>query len=141
MLDGHFRYRDEVRREAEQQLERSPQDPQPHWTLALLAVLANRPDEAARHFATLQALLPDNPWPAAYRSVVTLAGWNPWSAAAVADAAHASTPDPLLLALGDLSGVLGGALWRIPSALQSLPLAVERVEQALEAGDQGQASS
>ena len=141
MLDGHFRYRDEVRREAERQLERSPQDPQPHWTLALLAVLANRPEEAARHFATLQALLPDNPWPAAYRSVVTLAGWNPWSAAAVADAAHASTPDPLLLALGDLSGVLGGALWRIPSALQSLPLAVERVEQALEAGDQEQASS
>ena len=141
MLDGHFGYREEVRREAERQLQQSPQDPGPHWTLALLAVLANRPSEAARHFASLQTLLPDNPWPAAYRSVVTLAGWNPWTASAVADAAHARMPNPLLLALADLSGVVGGALWRIPSALESVPLAIDQVEEALRAGDQEQASS
>ena len=40
----------------------------------------------------------------------------------------------LLDALGDLSGVLGGAVWRLPGAVQSVPLAVERVEQTL-AGD------
>ena len=141
MVDGHFGYREEVRRQAEQQLQQSPQDPSPRWTLALLAVLANRPAEAARHFASLQTLLPENPWPAAYRSVVTLAGWNPWAASAVADAAHARTPNPLLLALADLSGVLGGALWRLPSALESLPLAIDQVEEALQAGAQEQASS
>ena len=134
MLDGHFGYRVSVERQALQRLEQDPADAQAHWTLALLAVLANRPQQAADHFAALQTLLPENPWPAAYRSVVLLAGWNPWSAAAVADAAAFTTPDPLLDALGDLSGVLGGAVWRLPGAVQSVPLAVERVEQTL-AGD------
>ena len=104
-------------------------------------MLANRPDEAARHFAVLERLEPNNPWPAAYRSVVSLAGWNPWSAAAVADAANARSPDPILQALGDLGGVLGGAIWRIPTALSTVPRAVERVEKALRETAQEQASS
>ena len=73
--------------------------------------------------------------------MVLLARWNSWSAASVADAANRSIPDPLLKALGDLSGVLGGALWRLPSALDSVPAAVERVERALTPADQEQASS
>ena len=141
MLDGHFTYRGDVREKAEQQQLLNPEDPQPQWSLALLAVLANRPDEASRHFAVLERLEPNNPWPAAYRSVVTLAGWNPWSAAAVADAANARTPDPILQALGDLGGVLGGAFWRIPSALSTVPRAVEWVEEALRETSQEQASS
>ena len=141
MLDGHFSYRATVRRQAEQQLAQDSSDPQPHWSLALLAVLANRPQEAAAHFAALQALLPENPWPAAYRSVVLLAGWDAWAASSVADAAHQQTPDPLLLALGDLSAVLGGAVWRAPAAMQSLPEAIDRVEDALTPVDQEQASS
>ena len=60
-------------------LQLNPQDQQARWTLALMAVLANRPNEAAEQFAQLQKLIPDNPWPAAYRSsVVNFAGWNPW---------------------------------------------------------------
>ena len=141
MLDGHFSYRAMVHRQAEQQLARDPTDPQPHWSLALLAVLANRPQEAAAHFEALQALRPENPWPAAYRSVVLLAGWNAWTAASVADTANQQTPDPLLLALGDLSAVLGGAVWRAPAALQSLPNAIDRVEEALVPVDQEQGSS
>ena len=85
--------------------------------------------------------MPDNPWPAAYRSVVNLAGWNPWQAAAVADGA--SNSNPVLAALGDLSGVLSGALWRIPAAITSVPAAVKAVEEALEdsfSQDQEQAS-
>jgi hypothetical protein len=76
--------------------------------------------------------------------VVSLAGWNPWQAAAAADGA--SVLNPVLAALGDLSGVLSGAVWRIPAAITSVPAAVTSVEEALEPAsnqeqDQEQASS
>ena len=52
----------------------------------------------------------------------------------------------MLAALGDLSGVLSGAVWRIPAAITSVPAAVTAVEEALESAsnedqDQEQASS
>ena len=141
MLEGHFSYREPVQQQALARLSLNPDDASARWTLALLAVLANRSNEAAVQFAALERLAPTSPWPAAYRSVVLLAGWNPWAASAVADAAQARTPDTLLVALGDLSGVLGGAIWRLPSALQSVPAAVERVEAALTPSAQEQASS
>ena len=142
MLDGHFSYREPVRRQAEARLRVKPEDQQARWTLALMAVLANRSTEAAAQFEHLQRLDPNSPWPSAYRSVVLLAGWNPWSASAVADAAQEATPDPLLAALGDLSAVVGGALWRLPAAMRTVPAAIDRVEQELAAPeDQEQASS
>ena len=130
MLGGHFSYRAPVRSKAMEALAQDPDSVQPRWTLALLAVLENRPAQAAEQFEALQRLLPDNPWPAAYRSVVSLAGWNPWQAAAAADGASVS--NPVLAALGDLSGVLSGAVWRIPAAITSVPTAVTSVEEALE---------
>ena len=39
--------------------------------------------------------------------------------------------NPVLIALADLSGVLAGAVWRLPSAISSVPKAVEMVESAL----------
>ena len=101
----------------------------PRWTLALLAVLENRPAQASEQFEALQRLLPDNPWPAAYRSVVNLAGWNPWQAAAAADGASVSIPclRPLEIWRGAV-----GAVWRIPAAMTSVPSAVTAVEKALE---------
>jgi predicted Zn-dependent protease len=94
--------------------------------------LANRPSDAADQFAALEALLPDNPWPSAYRSVVTLAGWNPWGASSVANAARQRYSDqPVLVGLDAISAVLGGALWRLPEAVKSLPPAVRAVENAL----------
>ena len=141
MLDGHFSYREPARQQALALLHLDPEDASARWTLALLAVLANRSAEAAAQFAELERLERTSPWPAAYRSVVLLAGWNPWAASAVADAGEERTPDPLLVALGDLSGVLGGALWRLPSAVKSVPAAVERVERALTPSAQEQASS
>jgi hypothetical protein len=135
MLDGHFRYRQPVSLEATRRLRINPKDQQARWTLALLAVLANRPNEAAEQFAQLQTLIPDNPWPAAYRSVVNLAGWNPWAAMSVADGALKQHEEPVLRALGDLSGVLAGAVWRLPSALNTVPAAVTSVEAELESSD------
>ena len=133
MLDGHFLYRPVVRQRALERLGHQPNDLQARWTLALLAVLANRPAEASTHFAVLEELLPSNPWPSAYRAVVTLADWNPWQAATItAQARRRYGEQPLLVALDDLSGVLAGALWRLPQALQSLPKAVNSVESALQ---------
>ncbi len=135
MLDGHFSYRQPVSLEATRRLQINPKDQQARWTLALLAVLANRPNEASEQFAQLQKLIPDTPWPSAYRSIVNLAGWNPWAAMVVADRAAKQHQDPVLRALGDLSGVLAGAVWRLPSALNSVPAAVTSVEAALDSSD------
>ena len=138
MLDGHFLYRQPLRRQARARLAQNPNDAQARWTLALLAVLANRPAEASAQFEALEQVLPANPWPSAYRAVVTIAGWNPWRAAAITSAARQRHGEqPLLIALDDLSAVLSGALWRVPSALQSIPNAVKSVESEL----QDQASS
>ena len=131
MLDGHFLYRQQVAGQAQQQLAINPEDAQARWSLALLAVLANRPGEAADQFAALQRLDPLNPWPAAYRSVVLLAGWMPWAASTVADQAASQQNNGVLVALADLSAVLGGAIWRLPSAISSVPTAVKLVEGAL----------
>ena len=131
MLDGHFLYRQQVAGQAQQQLAINPDDAQARWSLALLAVLANRPGEAADQFAALQRLDPQSPWPAAYRSVVLLAGWMPWAASTVADHAASQQNNGVLVALADLSAVLGGAVWRLPSAISSVPTAVKLVEGAL----------
>ncbi len=134
MLDGHFLYRQGARRQALQRLAANPDDLQARWTLALLAVLANRPVDAATHFEVLEQAQPANPWPSAYRAVVTLADWNPWRAAAITAAARERHPDqPILIALDDLSAVMAGALWRLPGLVQSLPKAVLQVEADLQA--------
>ena len=38
---------------------------------------------------------------------------------------------PVLVGLDAISAVLGGALWRVPEAVQALPPAVHAVETAL----------
>ena len=138
MLDGHQLYRDRVKRQAEQALRLDPEAVEPRWSLALLAVLANRPAEADRQFAALEASLPQNPWPSAYRAVVSIAAWNPAQARLVMEAARRRHDDgAILVALDDLSAVLSGALWRLPAAGRSIPRAVQEVEATL----QSQASS
>lgn len=133
MLDGHFLYREPLTKQALGRLAIDPSDQEARWTLALLAVLANRPTEAAEHFAALEVLLPENPWPSAYRSVVSLAGWNPWGASSTAQAARQQHDDhPVLVGLDATSAVLGGALWRLPEAVDALPPAVRAVQDSLQ---------
>ncbi len=135
MLDGHFIYREEVREKASELLSQNPNDVQALWTLGLLEALGNRPAQAAKHFSSLEAILPDSPWPSVYLSVVTLADWNPWGAARVADRANRRHSNTLLRGLGDLSSILGGALWRLPSATNTIPEAVMEVENAINANN------
>jgi hypothetical protein len=54
----------------------------------------------------------------------------------VADRALKQHGEPVLRALGDFSGVLAGAVWRLPSALNTVPAAVTSVEAELESSDQ-----
>ncbi len=128
MLDGHMQYRIEVRQVALKLLAKNPEDIKARWTMALVEALANRPKEAATHFAVLEELLPNNSWPSAYHAAVTLADWDPWKAKAIATKAKKSHLDPVLDGLSDLSGVMGGALWLIPSASKSIPLAIRHIE-------------
>ena len=133
MLDGHFLYKGPAREAALARLRADPGDRQARWTLALLAVLANRPTEASRQFAALEQVLPDNPWPSAFRAVVLLAGWNPSEAAAVASAANERQGDqPVLMGLDAAGSVLSGAIWRLPDAVDILPKAVRVIEQSLD---------
>ena len=133
MLDGHFLYRGPAREAALARLKADSEDRQARWTLALLAVLANRPMEASRQFAALEQVLPDNPWPSAFRAVVLLAGWDPGKAAAVAAAAGERIGDQsVLMGLDAAASVLSGAIWRIPEVIDLVPEAMREIEQLLE---------
>ena len=135
-LDGHFLYQKRVQAWAEARLSSQPNDDEALWSLALLAVLQNRPVTADRWFSRLEGLHPTNPWPSAYRSVVLLAGWNPWRSHAVAAkaAARAATQQhqPVLEALADLSGALSGRPASLRGSFRSLPIAIEEVTRNLE---------
>lgn len=130
-LDGHWQYQQRVKSWAEQRLRADPEDRESLWTLALLAVLRNRPHQAERWFARLQTLEPANPWPAAYRSVVLLAGWNPWGAHAVASAAAPRHREPVLDALSDVSGALMANPFSLQRAIGSVPAATRRITTLL----------
>jgi 4-amino-4-deoxy-L-arabinose transferase-like glycosyltransferase len=131
-LDGHFLYQDRVTGWARTRLERNPSDPDALWSLALLGVLQNRPQQASHWFALLEAALPSNPWPSAYRAVVLLADWKPWQAAGVSGAAASRHQEPVLRGLADLSASLSGNLLRIHSARRSLPAAIESVRRKID---------
>ena len=130
-VDGHRSYQKTVRKQALTQLRRDPNNQKALWSMALLGVLENRALEAERWFARLEQLNPKNPWPPAYRAVVLNAAWQPWRAKAVADAGQKRSANPVLKGLGDLSGVAAGELWRLNQARQSIPKAVQAVEQQL----------
>ena len=131
MLDGHFKYQDTVRKKALKILHKNPNNIDSLWTLALLEILSNRPQAAAKRFSTLEILLPSSPWPSAYHSIVSLADWNPWKAASLADQAQLKHNNPLLEGIGDLSGIFGGAIWRLPAALTSIPNAIRFVDREM----------
>jgi 4-amino-4-deoxy-L-arabinose transferase-like glycosyltransferase len=135
-LDGHFLYQQRVRNWASGRLARDPNDREALWSLSLLATIRNRPAEAEQLFARLQQLEPGNPWPGCYRSVVLLAGWNPWQAARVAR--QLDQRQPVARGLAYLSAVLGGALWVLPEAKRSIPAAIAAVKADLSAAKQQQ---
>ena len=85
MIDGHFKYQNIVRDKTLANINSNPEDIESLWTLSLLNILSNRPSEADIYLKDLEVLLPHNPWPSAYRSIVNLASWNPWKASFIAE--------------------------------------------------------
>ena len=76
-------------------------------------------------------MLPNNPWPSAYRSIVNLASWNPWKASLIAENSNRKHQHYFLKALSDISTVCRGGFWRLTSSFKSVPFAVEKVDQNL----------
>ena len=129
MIDGHFKYQVTVRDQALSKISSNPSDIDALWTLALLKILSNRPSEADIFLESLEDLLPQNPWPSAYRSILNLASWNPWKASRIADTAYKKHQNYVLKALGDTGAVLGGSIWRLPSTFKSIPKAINNIEE------------
>jgi hypothetical protein len=126
LLDPTFSYQDRVRRQAQAQLRQTPSDRDALWSLALIGVLQNRPGEAERWFARLEALEGAGGWASAYRSVVLLADWQTCRAARISPVptAHAAAVLTVLRDLGrslcfDPRGPLGLAT-SLPEGLASL---------------------
>ncbi len=131
MLDGHFKYQNIVRKKALSNINSNLENIDYLWTLSLLNILSNRPFEADIYLKDLERLLPNNPWPSAYRSIVNLASWNPWKASFIAEKANIRHQHYFLKALSDISAVLRGSFWRLISASKSVPMAVENVDEIL----------
>ena len=131
MLDGHMLYQKKIKEQALINLEKNPNHINSHWDLALLAILKNRPKIAAKQFAILEKLLPSNPWPSVYHSAVTLIDWNPWKAAKIAKNATKKHNNPVLIALEDISKLMGGAIWTLPKASTSVSDAIQFVERRM----------
>tara|TARA_Y100001968_G_scaffold148727_1_gene136028 strand:- start:344 stop:811 length:468 start_codon:yes stop_codon:yes gene_type:complete len=131
MLDGHFKYQSIVRDKALLKISSNPEHIESLWTLSLLKILSNRPSEADTYLEGLELLLPNNPWPSAYRSIVNLASWNPWKAFLIAEKANIKHKNYFLKALSDFSAVCRGSFWRLNSTFNSFPIAVDKVDQIL----------
>ena len=131
MLDGHFQYKSIVRNKALSRISSDPEDVESLWSLSLLKILSNRPSEADIYLRNLEMLLPNNPWPSAYRTIVNFASWNPWKASLIADRAHKRNPNYLLKSFGDTSALFRGAFWRLKSASNSVPNAIKSIDEAL----------
>ncbi len=131
MLDGHFKYQNIVRDKALSKISSDPENVESLWSLSLLNILLNRPSKADVYLRNLEILLPNNPWPSAYRTMVNVASWNPWKASLIADRAYKRNPNYMLKGLGDVSALFRGAFWRLESASNSVPNAVKSIDDAL----------
>ncbi len=131
MLDGHFKYQEIVRDNALSKINSNPKDVESLWTLSLLEILSNRPYDADIYLRKLELLFPNNPWPSVYRSIVNLASWNSWKASIIADRAYMRNDNYLLKSIGDISSLSRGAIWRLESAFNSVPDAIENLDEAL----------
>ena len=131
MLDGHFKYQSIVRDKALSKLISNPNDIESLWCLSLLEILSNRPTEADIYLRNLETLLPNNPWPSVYRTIVNFASWNPRKASLIAESAHKRNPNYLLKSFADISSPFRGNFMRLRSASVSVPNAIKSIDEAL----------
>ena len=101
------------------------------WSLSLSKILSNRPSEADIYLRNLESLLPINPWPCAYRTIVRFSFWNSWKASLIADRANKRNPNYFLKSLGDTTALFRGASLLLKSAFNSVPNAIKSIDEAL----------
>ena len=131
MIDGHLEYQDRVKEKAQKVLFNKPNNINARWSLALLAILQNRPEEADKHLAVLENLEIGNPWPSVYRSIVNLINLNPRKSFAISKKVNNQFNNKTLIALTDISGLLSGRFWLYSQANSSLNLAIKEIEEQL----------
>ena len=131
LREGSKAYQKIVQDNALSKISSDPGNIESLWTLSLLKILSNRPYEADIYLKELELLLPNNPWPSAYRSIVNLASWNPWKASLIAENSNRKHQHYFLKALSDISTVCRGGFWRLTSSFKSVPFAIEKVDQNL----------
>jgi hypothetical protein len=135
LLDPQFEYQERVRNWATKQLEDKPTDRNALWSLALLATINNRLDQAEKHFTSLESLEGQGSWASAYRSVVSIANWKTCQAAGHADTSlnHASDRDQKLVlqALRDLARATCFDLRGAVGLSSSLKPAVQAIEKQI----------
>ncbi len=131
MIDGHLEYQDSVKEKANKILLDKPNDINARWSLTLLAILQNRPEEADKHLAVLEDLETGNPWPSVYRSMVNLINLKPWKSFEISKKVKKQYNNKTLIALTDISGFLSGRLWLYSQAKSSLNLAIKDIEDQL----------
>lgn len=135
LLDPQFDYQERVRNWATKQLEDKPSDRNALWSLALLATINNRLDQAEKHFTSLESLEGQGSWASAYRSVVSIANWKTCQAATHADESLnlASDKDQKLVlqALRDLARATCFDLRGAADLSSSLKPAVQAIEKQI----------
>ena len=107
LLDPAFTYQNRVEGWALASLESRPDNRDALWSLALINVLRNRPNEAADWFERIQKVDGEDSWARTYRLVVLIANWQTckasWSASDQMEKLQSGQQREIITALRDLA--------------------------------------
>ena len=135
MLDPIFSYQSRVVTRSKNILKINQDNKEALWSLALVAVLQNKPKEANIWFTKLEELYGQGSWASVYRSFVLFADWNTCNAARVADVPDLNKIDNIELTLLEAFRDLGRTLCfdiRGPIGVkESVPKAIEKINNYL----------
>ena len=135
LLDPIFSYQSRVIARSKNVLKLNKYDKEALWSLALVAVLQNKPKEANTWFAKLEELYGKGSWASVYRSFVLFADWNTCKTAIVADVPNLNEIDNLELTLLEAFRDLGRTLcFDIRGAIgvrESVPKAIQKINNYL----------
>ena len=107
LLDPTFSYQERVQTWALKAIEARPDDRDALWSMALINVLRNRPNQAADWFERIQSADGEESWAHAYRLVVLIANWQTckasWSASEQLNNLQSVQQQQVITALRDLA--------------------------------------
>ena len=107
LLDPAFAYQDRVEGWALAELDSRPKDRDALWSLALINVLRNRPNQAAHWFERIQDADGEESWANTFRLVVLIANWQTckasWSASDHLNNLQSHQQRQVITALRDLA--------------------------------------